>query len=276
MPPKIILVPYSGHDQDQAALDYAFNLAEMFDAYVDGWHIAPDPENIVAPYAAYGTMPVYPEASIRETEKINEESRRAAEAKFSLTAKKMKTGKASFHSAIGRAEEILAVRGRVADLIVMPRTDENVNYTSAAEGALFGSGRPVLLVPPAKEVKKLNGKALIAWNGSREAAHTVAFALPYMTHNKVSILTNQEGREFPLSADDLKTYLNHQGIEAEILTYMDEGAPLGAAILNTGRMIDAGMIVMGAWSHSRLREYILGGVTDYMLHNADIPVFMAH
>jgi nucleotide-binding universal stress UspA family protein len=57
---------------------------------------------------------------------------------------------------------------------------------------------------------------------------------------------------------------------------MDEGSPLGAAILNTARMIDADMIVMGAWSHSRIREYIIGGVTDYMIHNADLPVLMAH
>ncbi|MGZ9096828.1 MAG: universal stress protein [Micavibrio sp.] len=274
--PKIILVPYSGHVRDQAALDYAFNLAEMFDAHVDGWHIAPNPENIIMPYAAYGALPVYPETNIRETEKTNEENRKAAEAKFSIAAKKMKMDKSSFHSAIGRAEDIIAVRGRVADLIVMPRTDENVSYTNAVEGALFGSGRPVLLVPPGKEVKKFNGKVLIAWNGSREAAHAVAFSLPYLTHNKVSILTDQEGKEFPLSADDLKTYLKHQDIQAEIVTYMDEGSPLGAAILNTAKMIDADMIVMGAWSHSRIREYILGGVTDYMLHNADLPVFMAH
>jgi len=253
-----------------------FNLAKMFDARVEGWHIAPDPENIIVPYAAYGVMPVYPEASIREMETSNEESRKIAETKFLLTVKQMKANNASFHSTVGSTEEILAVRGRIADLIVMPRTDENVNYTNAAQGAVFGSGRPVLLIPPGKHVKKFSGKFLIAWNGSREAARAVAFALPYMRHNKVSILTNQEGKKFPLSASDLKPYLRHHDIHAEILDHMDEGSPLGAAILNTARMIDADMIVMGAWSHSRIREYIIGGVTDYMIHNADLPVLMAH
>lgn len=274
--PKTILVPYSGHDQDQATLDYAFNLAKICDARVEGLYIASDPENIIIPYAAYGAMPVYPEASIRELKKINEESRKAAETMFMQAAKQEKMDKASFHSIIGNAEEILAVQGRLADLIVMSRTDENINYTNAAEGALFGSGRPVLLVPPGKDVKKFSSKIMIAWNGSREAAHAVAFALPYMERNKVLILTNQEGKAFPLSAADLRIYLKKHDIEAEILTRMDDGVPLGAAILNTARMVNAGMIVMGAWSHSRLREYILGGVTDYMLHHADVPVFMAH
>ena len=278
MSPKIILVPYSGHDQDQAALNYALSLAESFDAHVEGWHIAPDPENIIVPYAAYGAMPVYPEASIREMEKTNEESRKAAEARFTLAAEKMKANNASFHSAVGRVEEILAVRGRVADLIVMPRRDEFINYTNVAEGALFGSGRPVLLVPPGEDVKKFNGKVLIAWNGSREAAHAVAFALPFLMHNKVSILTEQAGesKSFPLSAEDLAQYLRRHGIELNILSDLERKAEIAPFILETAKSINAGMIVMGAWSHSRLREYILGGVTDYMLHNADLPVFMAH
>lgn len=273
--PKIILVSYSGHEQDSAALDHAFNLAETYDARVEAWHTVLDPQAIIFPYAAYG-MPVYPESCILEMEKINEKSRKEAEARFRQKAGERKLENCSFHSAIGNTADILSARARVCDLVVMPRTDENVNFTNAATGILFGSGKPVLLVPPGEKTKKFDGKVLIAWNGSREAGHAVASSLPYLAHSKVSILSKKEGKKDAASAEDLKAYLKDHGIDAEILSNMDGGSPLGAAILNTARMMDASLIVMGAWGHSRIREYILGGVTEYMLHNADCPVFMAH
>lgn len=276
MNPRVILVSYRNPDQDQAALEYAFNLAEIYDARVEGWHISPNPENAFSPYAVYGAIPVYPDSALREMEKVNEENRKAAKLRFTATAKNVKDNIATFHTATGSSEYILAEMGRVADLIILARTDENVSYTNAINGALFGSGRPVLLIPPEKDGQKFNGKILIAWNGSREAARAVSSSLPYLMHNTVSILTDQEGEDIQPSAEDLKKYLNLHEIKAKILPYMDEGSPLGAAILNTARMIDAGMIVMGGWSHSRVREYILGGVTDYMLHHADVPVFMVH
>jgi len=276
MNPKVIIVPYSNISMDQAALDYAFSLAKIYDSHVEGWHIVPDPADIVIPYGAYGAMPVYPEASILEVEKANEKSRRDTEKNFFLDAEKTGIKNVSFHSATGWADKILALRGRIADLIVMTRTVENINYTNAINGALFGSGHPVLLVPQGSTVKNFNKKILIAWNGSRESGQAVSFALPYLAQSEIWILTDQENHKPPLTAEDLKNYLKHQGIQADILTVIEEGLSLGDSILNTAKMLGAGMIVMGAWSHSRVTEYILGGVTDFMLHDADTPVFMAH
>lgn len=276
MNPKVMIVPYTNISMDQVALDYALELAKIYDSHIEGWHIVPDPENIVMPYGAYGAMPVYPEASIIEVETANEKSRIDAEKRFFMSAEKAGVKSVSFHSATGWADKIISRRGRVSDLIVMARTAENINYTNSINGALFGSGRPVLLVPLEKTIKNFNKKILIAWNGSRESGQAVSFALPYLVQSKIWIFADQENKNIPLSAEDLKNYLKHHGLQAEILTVIEEGLSVGDSILNTAKMLGTGMIVMGAWSHSRMTEYILGGVTDFMLHNVDCPVFMAH
>ena len=145
-------------------------------------------------------------------------------------------------------------------------------------GALFGSGRPVILVPPESHVKEFNGTSLIAWNGSREAARAVTFALPFLARGNVRILTEEDSRfrKSALTAADLADYLKCHNIDAKVLANPEKASSLPESILHTAKSINADMIIMGAWSHSRMREYILGGVTEFMLRHADIPVFMAH
>jgi len=276
--PKLILVPFSGNDEELGALDYAFGLADTHGAHIACWHITPDPQDIVGPYTAYGAFPAYPEKTITEMEKANEASLKEAEQKFSMAAAKTSMEKISFHTATGRAENILAVKGRLADAIVMARTDHNAGYGNVANGALFDSGQPVILVPSGATSPHFNGNVLIAWNGSREAARAISCSLPHLKQGKISILTVQDNdsETFPLSPEDLAQYLRRHGVELNIIAQQDRKTTAPAYILETAKSIDAGMIVMGAWGHSRIREYILGGVTDFMLHNADLPVFMAH
>ncbi|MBI3441756.1 MAG: universal stress protein [Proteobacteria bacterium] len=278
MNPKVILVPFSSHDQDGAALEYAFHLAASYEASVQAWHIAPDPETIATSYA-YEPMVIYPEASIREMKDANEISRRDAEEKFLSMARSAKAKKASFHSTVGLAADIIAVRGRVVDLIVVGRTDERINGDGLINGALFGSGHPMILIPPDSQTKKINGDILISWNGSLEAAHAVAFALPYMKHGKIWVLTEieEELGSSSLTIEDLVGYLSLHNISVDkAMIHMRETSSLPASILNTARTLNVDMIVMGAWGHSRIREYIFGGVTHFMLHHADIPILMAH
>lgn len=277
MIPRIILVPYGGYDQDQPALGYALQLAQKHNAHIRGLYMTPEPENIIIPYGAYGAMAAYHESGIRDWERTNDERRKDAETRFLATVKDKSYERRSFLHLAGTPETIIAAQGRVADLVVMARTYENVDYMTLAESAIFGCARPVLLVPTDKGSYNIDTHTvLVAWNGSREAAQAVFSALPYLKSKKVLILSDQEDGAFAPSAYDLKNYLDCHDIGSEILTHMDQGSPLGSAILNTARMTKADMLVMGAWSHSRLREMVFGGVTDFMLHSADIPVFMAH
>ncbi|QQG35765.1 MAG: universal stress protein [Micavibrio aeruginosavorus] len=288
MDPKTIVVPFGGHDNELTALEYAFNLAEAFESHVEVWHISPDPATAIIPYVIYD-MPVYPEGAFAEMDKISEKNKILARDKYLKTARKMKIdhlekvgivkhASSSFHTAIGQAGNILSIRGRVSDLIVMSKPLKKHGENDVVTDVLFNSGRAVLLVPPEKEAKKFNGKVLIAWNGSRESSHAVALSMPYLGQGNTWVLTEEDGesRKFPLSASDLADYLRRHNVQAETLKGLKKESSLSVSILNTAKALDAGMIVMGAYSHSRMRELVLGGVTKFMLHDSELPVFMAH
>lgn len=277
MNPKLIIVPFSGHDRELPVLEYAFSLAKIHDAHTEIWHTAPDPNTAFTPYTPYD-IPIYPDKTITELKEISESNKKKAEKKFLLLKEKHKIEKASFHTAIGYTGAILSIRGRVADLIILCRDPNDIGFMDDAHEILFGSGRPVLFFPPGYKIKNLTGKTLLAWNSSVEAAHAVAFSMPWLTRGEATVLTKQDGeeRKFPLSAEDLAQYLHRHGIETNILNDLERKIGLPAFILESAKKINAEMIVMGAYSHSRLRENILGGVTKYMLENADMPVFMAH
>ncbi len=278
MSPKTITVPYTIHKQDQSALDYALHLGKIYEAHVEAIHIVPEPEmnNFSMPMVAYGPVAI-PESSAMDIRKANENRRKEAETAFAKTVQDLHAKNASFYSQKGIIEEVIISKARVSDLVVMARTDENVYYNEAINSALFGSGCPVLLVPD-KNKYPFNGKILVAWNGSREAANAVARALPYMKHNKVSIMMEEEDKshQYCASAIDLKAFLARHQINADLIPSLKKEASIPISILNTARTLDAGMVVMGAWGHNRFREFITGGVTDYMLHHAEMPVFMVH
>ena len=100
----------------------------------------------------------------------------------------------------------------------------------------------------------------------------------FLARGNVRILTEEDSRfqKSALTAADLADYLKYHNIEAKVLANPEKASSLPESILHTAKSINADMIIMGAWSHSRMREYILGGVTEFMLRHADIPVFMAH
>ncbi|MBU6474457.1 MAG: universal stress protein [Alphaproteobacteria bacterium] len=277
MDPKTILVPFSGSSEDQSVLRYAFSLAEAHDAAVEALHVLPDPERADMSYA-YGDVMFYPETAADEMREANAARRRAAEEKFSVIARGIRAQKALFHAVIGDVGETIAARGRVSDLIVMGKGGNDAP-DMPVDAAIFGSGRPVLLLPPESHDGKFGDSVLVAWNGSKEAAQAVAFAMPYMRRKRVWVLTEreEEAGEFPLSLEDLTRYLQQHGIKAEKAPMnIRNGVPLPESILDAARTLRVGMIVMGAWGHSRLREYILGGVTRFMLESADVPLFLMH
>jgi nucleotide-binding universal stress UspA family protein len=149
------------------------------------------------------------------------------------------------------------------------------------EDALFGAGQPVLLVPGGLSQtaldKLVSGPGLISWNGSIEATRAVSSAIDLLrgvTH--VRVLSIQEGRKDRHPASDLVHYLAWEGVSASVT---EPSSPTGTAaeqILATAKSLQAGFVLMGGYSHGRLRQLVLGGVTSYMMDHADLPVLMAH
>lgn len=144
----------------------------------------------------------------------------------------------------------------------------------AAEVAI-GSRTPILAVPPDLARLDLVAPVLVAWNGSAQCANALRWSLPLIRMAaRVHVLTVAD-RLVAYPADGAARYLSRHGIEAELLQRPPAGDVAGA-IAGAARELGAGLIVMGAYGHSRLREFVLGGVTRSLLPGAPLPLLLAH
>ena len=179
----------------------------------------------------------------------------------------------------GREDDHVSIRGRLNDLIVVgrPLADSDTPSPTTLNAALFETGRAVLVAPPmAPEV--LGKKVVIFWRGSTEASRAIAAGMPFIwraeTVKIVSALADQATRA---SAEGLATYLAWHGVNAEVETLTaTDGKAVGSRLLDSAQKFQADLLVMGAYTHSRVRQLILGGVTQKVLAEATIPVVMAH
>lgn len=294
MTPKIIMVPFSGRDSELGALEAAAELAKKWNAHIEVWHIAPNPHSTaVAVYSVYGLGLTYiPDAFLVEIEKQSKANIVKTQKKYNRFLRIMQIAEtdsrkfpsdqpsASFHLANGRADLILRMQARLVDLVIISRgyTEETIISDNLVTDIAFHSGKPVLLMPSGKHTKPLGDKALIAWNGSLQATRAVSAAMPLLTSGKVLIVSELERlvQKFPLSAYELENYLYRHGIEAKTDTSKIKNEDVEGALLKKAKKFNAGLIVMGAYTHTRAREIILGGVTKYMLKEASIPLLLAH
>jgi nucleotide-binding universal stress UspA family protein len=178
----------------------------------------------------------------------------------------------------GTIEEVVMRRGRLSDLIVVKRPEPTEFAASRClDAAVFASGRSTL-VASAKEPANLLGHVVIAWNGSLEATHAVSQCIDLLHEaERVSIFSAKTSSgEDHLSDNDLAEALRWHGINANHLPSMHQATSVGAALLQAATAAEGTLIVMGAYTHSRVREALLGGVTRHVLQHTTLPVIMAH
>lgn len=172
----------------------------------------------------------------------------------------------------------VAVRARSFDLTIVPAGAE-VDFRVMAEGIVFESGRPVLLLArPDGDARPIESVA-IGWDGSRASARALADALPICSQAKRVRLLQVTGDKM-LGAigtlSDVRRHLAAHGIDAEVEEISAEGRNAGAALL--AHSVDAGadLLVMGAFGHSRAREFVLGSATRSILDDLRGSVFLSH
>lgn len=184
----------------------------------------------------------------------------------------------------GMSEELprdFACSARHVDLAIIgqPRDgDPLIGQYALVERCLFASGRPAIIVPAAAEKVEIAGTVVVAWDGSAEAARAFNDAFTFLKRPKRVVLlvgVPEEGSE-PPGVDDMVAHLKRRGVSAEMIRFSTSEGDIGRTILAKAKKLRADMIVMGAFHHSRWREFILGGVTLTMLEEATIPLFMAH
>jgi len=279
-----ILMPLAAELPTSHIFDAALWLARALHGRVQATYIRPDPD------AAAAMIPEMIAATGVTREAIEREGRQAAataEVRFDewrdrnggKTALGGDAGAwtGTWSERIGEFEPIIARHGRLSDFIILPRpTAGEIVPQRCADAAVFGTGRPTLLVGDTLSANPAD-HIMIGWNGSLEASRAVFGAMPLLQlANRVTVFTALEYGEEAVDLGDLTTSLRDRGIRTPEVIFPTSERSTGAALVMAAETHRATLIVMGAYTHSRMREAFLGGVTRHLLAHAPVPLLMSH
>ena len=280
---KRILVPLLGDAGDRPALDLAATVARRRGAHIDAMLFRRDPRDMI-PLVGEGFNAAMIESIVEAAEEQANAREKAARATYADWRKA--TGmsddaaasrpSASFSEVTSQLPGAIARPARAADLTVFARTkaEDGQERAGLIEVAMFDSGRPVLLAgaTPSGEVGR---RVVIGWNGSAEAASAVAMAMPLLAGaDAVTVVVVDDGKSTD-SPDDLVRTLTLWGIAATGRKVQVSKDGVTATLEAEAAAANADMILLGAYSHSRLREFVMGGVTDDALTQASITMMLA-
>jgi nucleotide-binding universal stress UspA family protein len=174
--------------------------------------------------------------------------------------------------------------GRSADLVMVSatNTDEITGVErDFVEQVVMAVGRPVIVLPAKGDARILLKEIVIGWDGGREAARAAFDSLPLLkAAEKVRVVRIDPQKDPALRGSvagaDLAEALARHGVKAEVQGYPTDGLDEGQALMRCAEDTGAGLIVMGAYGHSRLAEFIFGGATRFVLNRMNRPVLMSH
>jgi nucleotide-binding universal stress UspA family protein len=270
-----------------SVLESALLVARRFGSYIEGLHMRPGQPDIIAA-GADGFVAAAPDLVASFEREARERADRARETFEAFVARHglpraaghppgagvcadWRIESSSGHAAIGGL-------GRVFDLIVLgrPLKDAVAPSMAALETALFESGRLLLIAPPERP-RQLGQNIVIAWNCSTETARTVAFAMPFLAQaQQITVVTVQKGTVPGPSAAELARNLQRHGLAVEWREVPSSDRGPGETVLQQARELGADLLIKGAYTQSRLRQLIFGGVTSHVLAESELPVLMAH
>jgi len=283
-----LLAFLSGEEESGNVVEAAFRLAGGFGAHVVGLHVKGNlADNL--PFVGEGMS----QRDVARTfeyarEQLNARETRAKEAFDAVCARLGVAMReipaeadgltAAWQVMTGSASSILSQLGRLYDLLVLSPIGAVSGGTAvgALEGALFQTGRPILVAPHMMP-ETIGRNIFIAWNRSAQAARAVAAAMPLIEKaSKVTIGSVDTGSKLGPSAEELSASLAWHGVHADVRLFSDEGGPLAELLVSYAENAGADLMVMGAYSHARFQELVLGGVTNHTLRHVTLPVLMAH
>ena len=283
---KTILVNLEVSAALDATILCGVGVAKAFDGYLEGLHVRPVQPDVIAA-GADGFIAAAPDlvagfeqdAKARADRLRDEFESKVRAADLPRFVEPGNSGPAAdWHLGAGAAANVLGGYGRIFDLIVVgrPMADSLAPSTAALEGALFESGRLLMIVPSVVTDFKMD-RVLISWNGSTETSRTIAHAMPFLNRAKSVIVHSVEkGMVSGPSGDALGRMLGRRGLSVEVVTHPGDDRPVGKVTLDEARRLGADLIVKGAYTQSRLRQMIFGGATSYILSNSELPVLMSH
>lgn len=289
---KIVLAPVDGSPESLETLNSAFNIANRFGGHVRALHV------VHSSLKAVSLMSDRMPASLRDdvAARAKQDARDhadAAKAQFEAYCQEhgatissdpnVDGPTAEWVEEAGEVADVLLKWGRLSDVIVVSRPHkagkkELIRGRSGQnlEAIMLGTGRPMFIIPPAAEAgsRKPAKHVAIGWNGSQESARALSMAMPWLPMMEtVTVLVSEKRKE---SAGEVLDYLSWHGVKGSVVTIDGKGKNTADAILQSCKSVDADILVVGGFSHSRARELLFGGVTSHLLANANIATLMVH
>lgn len=273
---KTILVHVSAGARCFARVEMAVKLAKQFDAALVALHA-------LFPF----TPPGY--VMIQMGPEVIAAQKKAAMAFMEETEKSLRKRTAALEStgiewrhAISDPCDALCAQAKYADLVVVGQSvpeDPSGTPHDLPERLVLSAGRPVLIVPSIGSFPTLGQNILVAWNASREATRAVTEAIPLLKQaGKVHVMTVDPGHgaQHKDTGKEIADYLAHHGVKVTMHRSPGGEIDIGNELLSRAADLSADLIVMGGYGHSRLREWVLGGVTRTILESMTVPVLMSH
>jgi len=259
----------------------AAGIAQAMDAHLDALAVGVDRTQVGYSYVGSGAVLIA--AAMDRAEADAREAEAALNAAVGAQAPTLRSSVESVVTQLGALTEVVAARARYSDLVVLPLPygkSRGVEDEAITEAALFEGMAPALIVPPSGMRTATPKRILLAWNQSRESLVAARRAMPFLKRaDLVQIVVVDPPAHGPERSDPgglLCQLLVRHGVKAEVSVLARTLPRISEVLARQVRDMDADLLVMGAYGHSRFREAILGGATRDMLERAEVPVFLAH
>lgn len=262
---------------DKGTIGCAVSIAQAFDAHLLGVAFAYQP--VVVGSIIHG----FPAALIDAQRRENEKAATDAIGRFEQAARA--AGIAAeprlLSADVSGAAESFAQIARRFDLALVRQEEPGQPGAQdlIIEAALFRSGRPVIVVPYVHKDGLEPRRAMVCWDGSETAARAIGDAMPLLERVKnvdAVMVTGEKAKSDELPGADLGQHLARHGLRVDVKTIPAAGIGVASAIMSYAADNAIDLIVMGAYGHSRLREFVLGGATRGVLQAMTVPTFMSH
>jgi nucleotide-binding universal stress UspA family protein len=274
---KDIIVNLSVTKEGSVVGKYAVSVAVALEAHLTGIAFIYDP---VVPISGAGYIP----AEVIETQRDDNESAAEAAIKIFSTA----TDQAGISAeplitsaSLAGAGDKFARMARRFDLAIVGQAEPEISSMEQiiAETTLFESGRPMMMVPYIQKAPFKTENVMICWDGSRTAARAVADAIPIIRNSgrvEIVMVANERGKQDELDGADIGQHLARHGLKVDVHRISGASIDVGDALLSHAADSGADFMVMGGYGHSRLREFVLGGVTRSIFESMTVPVLISH
>jgi nucleotide-binding universal stress UspA family protein len=278
---KDLVVNLGTRDSRRETAAFGISVASAFEAHVAGIAFVFDP--VIAPTVMDGLSAAWVDTQ-------RDESRAAAQAAIEhFESSARRAGCPADHQtlehSVGGAAHVFGQLARGYDLAVVGQSEpDRPSDDLFIEAALFGSGHPIIVVPYIQKQGLKLGRTLLCWDGGHHAARAIADAMPFLRRSAVieivtvspEAATQEAATQEEVTGADIGQHLARHGLKVDVKHLATGDIDAASAILSYAADRGTDFIVMGGYGHSRLREFVLGGMTRSMLGAMTVPILMSH